>query len=209
MAPSLDLSEIASALIRRWWIVLLVPAVALAGMIYRDRTLPYQSTLRASVVIPGDTENPGNAEKPELMVMDDAPGLVTSHAFAHAVATKIGSGITADEVQAALSSSRYSRLLSITGTSDDAAKAQKIAATAGEVLPSMVNQYLVANAATPATVQVIDPASEPTRSRPNAKLVILAETCVALVAGAFLALTVEMAARWRAAEAGRTLAKES
>ena len=98
----LDLPLILSAIGRRWWIVLLVPAIAVAGLIYRDRTLPYQSTLRASVVIPGDTETPGNAEKPELMVMDDAPGLLTSRAFAEAVAAKIGSGITVGDIQAAL-----------------------------------------------------------------------------------------------------------
>ena len=197
--PQLGLPEIVAAIVRRWWIVLLVPIVALAAMIYRDRTLPYQSTLRASVVIPGDTEIPGSAEKPELMVMDDAPGLVTSHAFAEAVAAKIGVGITASDVQASLSASRYSRLLSITATNDDAARAKTIASAAGDVLPGMVNQYIVANPATPATVQIIDPASDPTRSRPHQKLIMLAETCVALAAGAFLAVALDYVARWRSA----------
>ena len=185
-------------LARRWWLVLLVPAVTLGGLIYRDRTLPYQSMLRASVVIPGDTEIPGNAEKPELMVMDDAPGLVTSHAFAEAVAAKLGQGMTADRVQTALSSTRYSRLLSITATGDDAAATQAIATAAGEVLPAMINQYLVASPSTPATVNVIDPASEPSRSRSNQTLLIVAETCVAVVAGAFLAVLAELATRRRA-----------
>jgi capsular polysaccharide biosynthesis protein len=166
-------------------------------MIYRDRTLPYQSTLRASVVIPGDTEIPGSAEKPELMVMDDAPGLVTSRAFAEAVAAKIGGGVTAGEVQASLGASRYSRLLSITATNDDAARAKTIATAAGDVLPEMVNQYLVANPAMPSTVQIIDPASDPARSRPHQKLIMLVEACVALVAGAFLAVIVDYAGRWR------------
>jgi capsular polysaccharide biosynthesis protein len=195
--PPLDLPEIVAVIIRRWWMVVLVPLVALAAMIYRDRTLPYQSTLRASVVFTGDTEIPGNAEKPELMVMDDAPGLVTSRAFAEAVAAKTGAGVTVADVQASLGASRYSRLLSITATNDDAARAKTIATAAGDVLPEMVNQYLVANPATPATVQIIDPASEPTRSRPHQKLIILAETCVALAAGAFLAVIVDYAARWR------------
>lgn len=195
--PPLDLPEIVAAIIRRWWLVVLVPVVALAAMIYRDRTLPYQSTLRASVVIPGDTEIPGNAEKPELMVMDDAPGLVTSHAFAATVAAKIGAGFTASEVQASLGASRYSRLLSITATNGDATRAKTIVTAAGDVLPGMVNQYLVANPATPATVQIIDPASEPTRSRPHQKLIMLMETCVALAAGAFLAVIVNYAGRWR------------
>jgi capsular polysaccharide biosynthesis protein len=196
-APTLAISDILAAMIRRWWIVLLVPAIALAGLIYRDRTLPYQAALRASVVIPGDTEIPGSAEKPELMVMDDAPGLVTSRAFAEAVAAKIGAGVTADQVQADLSSSRYSRLLSITATDDDSDKAKTIATAAGDVLPAMINQYLVADPTKPATVQIIDPVSAPTRSRANAKLLIAAETCVALVAGAFLAVVIDLAARTR------------
>jgi capsular polysaccharide biosynthesis protein len=191
--PSLELSEIIGAMIRRWWIVLLVPAIALAGLIYRERTLPFQATLRASVVIPGDTEIPGSAEKPELMVMDDAPGLVMSRVFADAVAAKIGAGVTAGQVQADLSSSRYSRLLSITATDGDANKAKTIAGAAGDVLPAMINQYLVADPAKPAAVQIIDPVSEPTRSRANVKLLIAAETCVALVAGAFLAVVIDLA----------------
>lgn len=184
-------------MLRRWWIVLLVPAIALAGLIYRDRTLPYRATVRASVVIPGDTEIPGSAEKPELMVMDDAPGLVTSRAFAEAVAAKMGAGVTADQVQRDLNASRYSRLLSITATDGNAVNAKTIAATAGAVLPAMINQYLVADPAKPATVQIIDPVSAPTRSRANAKLLILAETCVALVAGAFLAVVIDFAVRIR------------
>jgi len=196
--PSLDLEEVAAAMRRRWWLVLLVPGIAVAGLVYRDRALPYQSTVRAAVVIPGDTEIPGSAEKPELMVMDDAPGLVTSRAFAEAVAAKIGAGVSADEVQAALNSSRYSRLLSITASSDDPARAKAIASAAGNVLPDMVNRYLVANPTKPATVQIIDPVSAPSRSRPNAKLVIIAETIVALIAGVFLAVVVEIAVHWRA-----------
>lgn len=196
--PTLDVPEMLRAVVGRWWLMLLVPIVALGAMVYRERSLPYQSTLRASVVIPGDTEIPGSAEKPELMVMDDAPGLVTSRAFAEAVAAKLGSGVSVAEAQASLNSSRYSRLLSITATNNSSAAAKTIATAAGDVLPDMVNKYLVANPATPATVQIIDPASDPSRGRPHQRLIMLAETCVALVAGVFLAVLVDYAERWRA-----------
>lgn len=194
----MTLREIVDALRKRWWLVVLVPAIVLPALIVRARTQPFQTSLNAVVLIPGDTEDPGNSERPELMVLDDLPSLISSRVFAEAVAQDIvaraGNAELASEVegiQAALGATRYSRVLTITVTRDDRDAVATIAASAAAVLPAMVNRYLVADQAEPATVQIIDPPGMPSRARPNQALIIAAMTVVALAAGAGIALTAE------------------
>lgn len=186
--------EVVLVLLKRWWLVLLVPAVALPLLIVRARMAPYQATLNAVVLIPGDTETPGDSEKPELMVLDDLPSLVSSRVFAEAVAASApvaGGELTVDDIQASLGATRYSRVLTITVTRDDREDVSAIGAAVASVLPNQVNTFLVADPAKPATVQIIDPPSAPTRSRPNGMLIIFALTLVAAAAGCALALVAE------------------
>jgi capsular polysaccharide biosynthesis protein len=183
--------EIIAVLLRRWWLVAIVPAIVLSLLIVRARMQPYQSTMKAVVLIPGDTQTPGDSERPELMVMDDLPTLISSRVFAEAVASDIvsrGQEIDVDTVKNALSASRYSRVLTITATQDNEEVAREIGGSAAAVLPGIVNQYLVGDQSNPATVQIIDPPGEPTRSRPHQALIILVLTLVAAAAGAGLAL---------------------
>ena len=57
-----------------WWIVVAIPAIALVVRICCARRLvPYSAEVRATVILPGDTEDPGNSERPELMILDDLP----------------------------------------------------------------------------------------------------------------------------------------
>lgn len=186
------------ALRKRWWLVILVPAVVLPLLILRARIQPFQSSLNAVVLIPGDTEIPGNSERPELMVLDDLPALVASRVFAEAVtehmSARDGAASEATDVnavQAALSGSRYSRILTVTVTQESRDDARRIAESAAAVLPGVINRYLVADSTSPATVQIIDPPSEPTRSRPNQTLILTAMTLVAIAVGAGLALAAE------------------
>ena len=67
----------------------------------------------------------------------------------------------------------------------------QIAESAASVLPSVVNQFLVADPAEPATVQIIDPPGDPTRSRPNQMLIIVALTIVSVAVGAGIAVAAE------------------
>jgi hypothetical protein len=151
-------------------------------------------SLSATVLIPGDTEIPGDSERPELMVMDDVPVLVESQAFAEGVLAAIPeSGLTVGAVRDSLSASRYSRVLTVHVTSSDKERTVTIAeAVAGQV-SGLINQYLVASGGDPATVQVIDQPSEPSRSRPNELFKALAVLMAAAGAGALLALAVERA----------------
>ena len=207
----MTLSEVVDALRKRWWLVVLVPAIVLPLLIVRARLQPFQTSLNAVVVIPGDTEDPGNSERPELMVLDDLPSLISSRVFAEAVAQDIASrgGETdlandVEGVQAALEGSRYSRILTVTATRDDRDDAMQIAESAASVLPSVVNQFLVADQAEPATVQIIDPPGDPTRSRPNQMLIIVALTIVSVAIGAGIAVAAQA---WSAARAPATQVK--
>ena len=84
------MGQLMSIIRRRWWIVLLLPIVAVTATYLFQRNEPYQSTVRATVLIPGDTEDPGNSERPELMVLDDLPPFIRSHAFASDVHAAMG-----------------------------------------------------------------------------------------------------------------------
>jgi capsular polysaccharide biosynthesis protein len=184
-----DLTAIAR---RRWWIILLVPLVAAAVLAWRIDAQSYQATVRASVLIPGDTEIPGNSERPELMVLDDLPSLIDSRAFAESVLSAIPvTEASVEEVQRALDGTRYSRILTITVTHDDATEATRIAEAAASVLPGAVNLYLVADGEAPATVRIIDPSGEPTRTRPYQWLKAAIQVAVAVGLGLALAAVAE------------------
>ena len=187
----MTLKELVSVVFRRWWLVLLVPAIALPAMLLRVKSQPYQSSFNAVVLLPGDTEIPGNSEKPELMVMDDVPVLIISDVFSEAVAVDLaatGATLTVDEVRGSLTGTRYSRVLTVTSERDDPGEARAIAEAASRVLPAQVNAFLVANPAEPATVQIIDPAGDATRSRPNQTITLMALTVLAFAIGGGLAL---------------------
>ncbi|MGI8478120.1 MAG: hypothetical protein ACR2OO_17380 [Thermomicrobiales bacterium] len=193
----MEIGEIASALIRRWWIVLLVPFAAGVALTLRDRGTPYRATMRATVLIPGDTEIPGSAERPELMVMDDVPALVASRVFAEGVAKRLkdeGTTISPEVIQSSLGGSRYSRILTVTATNADRGIAEAVASGAASALPDLVNAYLVGNGGKPATVRIIDPPGAATRDRPNRRLILLAQLVVAAMIGAGLAVAADRTA---------------
>ncbi|HEY7035171.1 MAG TPA: hypothetical protein VH482_27770 [Thermomicrobiales bacterium] len=189
----MELPELIAILRRRWWAVVLVPVLVAALLVWQDRHRPYQVGLRATILIPGDTEIPGNSERPELMVLDDLPSVVGSREFAEGVhAAMAGTSLSVEDVQSSLSGTRYSRVLTVLATRDDPAEASQIAAAVAKTLPELVNRYLIPAGGAPATVNVIDPPGEPTRSRPNQMLKSTVVLLVAVVLGGGLALLVDL-----------------
>jgi len=184
------------AFVRRWLWLLGVLAIAGAGSgLWAVRTAPYVAQVRATVVLAGDTEIPGSSEKPELMILDDGPALVGSRAFAElayvALPAEWRDALTADDVQAALAATRYSRVLTITAARPDAASAQAIAAAAGDVLPAAVATYLVATGDPAPNVQVIDPATPGARDNAARALRVGAQAGAALLLGLALAIVLD------------------
>lgn len=199
----MDIGSFTAAIRRWWWVVALVPIVALLGTLVLSRFQPYQSQLRATVVIPGDTDLPGDAERPELMVLDDLPLLIESWVFAEAVHGALGTtSLTVDEVQDALSASRYSRVLTVYVTSGDETDVLAVAQAAEQVLPESINNYLIPAGGEAATVRVIDPPTTPTRSRAGFALQSAVVTVLAVFGGILLALAVEWVVALRGAQLG-------
>lgn len=192
----MTIAEAESTIRRWWWLLLALPLFGLVSGIIVTRDQQYESSFRATILIPGDTEIPGNAERPELMVMDDAPELIRSRAFAEmthaALPADQQTSVSLEDVQNALSSSRYSRVLTVVAARDAASEAESIAFAASEVLPEAINQYLVANPSVePATVQVIDPASAAAKATMDRYLRIAAQAGAALVLAIVLALILD------------------
>jgi capsular polysaccharide biosynthesis protein len=179
----MDIRELTTVLLKKWWLILGLPLVVFIALVWRSSDPPYISSFRATVLMPGDTEIPGISERPELMVLDDLPELVKSEVFAQDVAAALpgvgGPDIPVDEIHDSLSADRYSRVLTVQARNDDAAYAESIAKAAASALPGSVNNYLVANGAAAATVNVIDPPSAAAPGNENRWLIIGIETFVA------------------------------
>lgn len=188
---SISMGQLVSIIRRRWWIVLLLPLVAVSATYLFQRNEPYQSTIRATVLIPGDTEDPGNSERPELMVLDDLPPFIRSHAFASDVLGSLGDTLlTVDQVQSTLDGSRYSRILTVYVTSENEGQVEEIAAAAESVLSNSINGYLMPNDGGTATVRIIDPPSTPSRDRDGHWLQLLITAALGVLIGGLIAIAV-------------------
>ncbi|MDQ3541915.1 MAG: hypothetical protein M3440_14645 [Chloroflexota bacterium] len=157
----MDLWSLLKALGQSWWLIAGVAVLSAAGAWFFLPDAPYQVTVEASVVLAGDTENPGRAEQPELMVLDDLLPLVESPVFAELVHRSLtalpGENISEGDVQDALSGSRYSRIQSITVSDSSPERAEAIGEAVTIALPEAVATYLVAPGDTEPVVRIIDP----------------------------------------------------
>ncbi len=183
----MDLLTYLSALRRWWWVLLGLPLIVLLGELTLGPAAPFTTELRATVLIPGDTEDTGSAERPELMVLDDLSPLIGSDVFAEAILEQMTANGAAPsmelaEVKSSLTGSRYSRVVTVTVTNSDAADARALAEAAVAVLPNAVNSYLVAPGSQPATVQIIDRPDEPAPATRARWLRIAVSTMAALFA---------------------------
>jgi capsular polysaccharide biosynthesis protein len=180
---------------RWWWLLVLLPVIGLIAGFVLTRDQPYVSDVRATVLIPFDTEDPGSSERPELMVLDDSPSVVSSYAFAELVHASLPadlqSSLSVDDVKDSLSGTRYSRVLTVHASNDSKADAEAIAGAVATVLPDAVNQFMVADASPKATVKIIDPASEATQDRMGRVTRIVAQAAAAFVLAAVLAFVLD------------------
>ena len=189
----MELRRVLSVLLRRWWLVVGLPVIVLLGTLIASSNQPYVATIQADILLPGDTEDPGDAERPELMILDDAPIVVTSSAFVALVQSQldspIGGGPTLsdEEVKESLSATRYSRILEINVERDDQAEALAIGQAVASVLPNAINNLMVADGAPSATVNLLETPERALRDEESRRLLLVVQTLVALAAGAGLA----------------------
>lgn len=189
-----DIRLAARALRRYWWVVIAIPALAFAIQLVEIRTAPYRAEFRAVVVLPGDTEDPGRSERPELMIMDDVPALVDSALYAERVQSELEvRGVTAepDDIESALSATRYARTVTVVAHDNERTRAEALASAAQAVFPGVVNEVLVARGGPEATITVIDPAGGATRGEPDQWTVASIVTAAMLFAGVLCALVLD------------------
>jgi capsular polysaccharide biosynthesis protein len=180
-------------MLRRWWLVVGVPVIVLLGTLAVSSSQPYVATIQAEVLLPGDTEIPGDAERPELMILDDAPIVTTSSAFVDLVHAQLdtpitgGTTLTDDEIQDSLSATRYSRVLKIKVSRDDPDSALAIGQAVANVLPDAINNLMVADGAAMATVNILERPEEALQDAESRRLLLVVQTLVALAVGCGLA----------------------
>lgn len=195
MDTDYDLGEMLSAIRRYWWIAILTPAIVLGVLVVRNLTAPYQCSFRASILLPGDTEIPGSAERPELMILDDLGPVVGSRSFAQMVAEHVGRPV--DDLGGEFSARRYSRIATITATSDEKDTARRLADAAAQVFPEAVNRLMVAEGEQAATVLIIDPPANVQRGDSDQWRTTWLATVVGLAIGCFLAVVLDASLRPR------------
>lgn len=193
-ASETEWGQLVSAMKRYWWIIVLLPSVAVATAYLVQRNQDYQSNVRATVLLPGDTEQPGNSERPELMVLDDLAPFIRSRAFATDVHGVMPStSLSIEQVQLALNGSRYSRILTVTVSGPQSDEVAQIASAVESALPAAIDGYLVPDEGPSATVRIIDPPSEPTRHRDSDLLKLLVTGAFGLLLGSLVAVTIDSA----------------
>lgn len=188
----MDLRRVFTIIFRRWWLVVGVPLVVTVLSLAFASAEPYVGTIRASVLIPGDTEDPGSSERPELMVLDDLPELIGSTAFALAVDERLAEthpelNLDPDDIQASLTGTRYSRILTVSATREDRAEALALIEAVWDILPEQVNRYLVAPSDQQATVRILENPSVQQGGSENQIVILVVEGLVALAIGCGLA----------------------
>jgi capsular polysaccharide biosynthesis protein len=171
----------------------MVPGLALTIQLLQMRAAPFRAEFRAVVVLPGDKEIPGSSERPELMIMDDVPQLVSSTLFAERVVAQMessGTVISVDAVMSALSSTRYARTVTVVVRDDDRERAVDLARAAEVVFAESVNEVLVAPAGSGATITIIDPVDGARRGDPDQWRVALIVTAAMGLVGVLGALVI-------------------
>lgn len=157
----MDLWSLLKALGRTWWLITGAALLsgAVAWLVLPEA--PFQVTVQASVILPGDLERPGRAERPELMVLDDLLPLVGSPVFAELVHRSLtlpaGEEMSVGDVQETLSGSRYSRILSVTVSGASAGRVEAIAAAVTSAIPEAVTTYSIAPGDAQPAIRIIDP----------------------------------------------------
>lgn len=189
----MSIQTVTALLLRRWWLIAILPLAVLVTSLAMTSRAPFVATVQAIILIPGDTDIPGNAERPELMVLDDVPSLIRSRVFAEAVASRLRTtspalNLNSDAVAQAVSGTRYSRRLSVRVRDDEERITMAIASAVASVLPETINRYLIATNAQPATVNIIDRPRSAERDTSSRALIVSIQTFVALLAGIGLAL---------------------
>jgi capsular polysaccharide biosynthesis protein len=183
--------DVINALRRFWWLALMLPVIVGSLLTVVNLTAEYKASFSATILLAGDTEIPGSSERPELMILDDIGPVVRSDAFAAMVAAE--AGVSTEAIAGTLDATRYSRVVTVSATGPDAVTAEHTIAAAATVFPDAVNEFMVAEGGTAATVNIIDGPGKAQKGDADQWTIMIIATLVSLAVGCFLALILDAA----------------
>ncbi|HVB65481.1 MAG TPA: Wzz/FepE/Etk N-terminal domain-containing protein, partial [Nitrolancea sp.] len=190
----MELKAYLSILWRRWYIIVLVPLVVLAGVLYQSRNISLTYTAQARVSIVRSAVEPGQNQYFQYdgyyqylaseYALDDLVQVVQGNVFASDVSAEIkkdsGADVSADEVQGSIQSSRVNRILTISVTSSSADRAVLIASEAAKTLESNGTSYFKTTPAVSASIQTIQKPLSASVNSNKRNLLYLLQIAVAL-----------------------------
>ncbi|HET9017276.1 MAG TPA: Wzz/FepE/Etk N-terminal domain-containing protein [Thermomicrobiaceae bacterium] len=203
----MELKDYLSVLWRRWYIVVLVPILVLAGVLYQQSHAHpiYTATTRLAVVREPEpapatpsyySYDNYYAYLASEYLLDDLVEVVHGNVFAsdvaHTIATTKGIQMSPGEVQAALGGDRLNRILTITATSTDRSQAVMIAQAAGETIKAKAGSYF--GYKTPAqqvSITTVQTANDAVPNTHRTLLLAALQVAVGLFAGILIAYFVE------------------
>lgn len=203
----MELRAYAGVIRRYWYIVVIVPVLVLAGVLYqasRAKTT-YSSKVELSIVRNGDQPQSSavyglyndyyNYLTSEY-TLDDMVGLVQGNVFAHDVSAELaktdGISMSTKDVQMALGSSRLNRILTIQAKADSKARAESIAAAAGKVLEAEgVGFFGFKDPSQQAMIKTIQTATSATASTNRQRIILALQVIIGIIAGILIAFLID------------------
>ncbi len=200
----MELKAYLATLWRRWYIVVLVPVIVLAGVVYQSRRVKPSYTATAKMSVVRSSEQPSNPNfqydgyyqyLASEYALDDLVQVVQGNVFANDVAARIkadtGAGISAGEVQGAIQSSRVNRILTISATSSTPDRAVTIASEAAKTLEDKGTAYFKTTPDVTASIQTIQQPLGAGENTSKQLLLYLMQIAVAVFAGVLIALFID------------------
>jgi capsular polysaccharide biosynthesis protein len=200
-----ELKDYLATLWRRWYIVVLVPVIVLAGVLYQSRhTNPtYTSQAKLSVVRAAQQSVDPSVYQYDgyyqylasEYALDDLVQVVQGNVFANDVAARIksdtGVDVSPGEVQGALQSSRVNRILTISATSASPERAVMIASAAAKTMEAKGTEYFKTSPNVPASIETIQQPLGAGENSSKRLVLYLMQIAVAGFAGILIALFVD------------------
>lgn len=200
----MELKAYLTTLWRRWYIVVLVPALVLVGVLFQSKSTSPTYTAQAKMSVVRSAQQPSNPNYQydgyyqylaSEYALDDLVQVVQGNVFANDVAAQIksdtGMVISPGEVQGSIASSRVNRILTIAVTSWNPQRAVIIAEAATKTLERNGTAYFKMTPNVTASIQTIQQplgASENTSKR---LILYLLQIAVGIFAGVLIALFVD------------------
>ena len=200
----MELKAYLATLWRRWYVVVLVPAIVLVGVLFQSQQSSPTYTATAKVSVVRSSEQPNNPNfqydgyyqyLASEYALDDLVQVVEGNVFADDVSktikTDTGQDISAGEVQGAIASSRVNRILTLSATSSSPGRAVTIASEASKTLEVKGTDYFKTTPDVSASIQTIQQPTGAGENTSKRMILYLMQIAVAIFGGILIALFID------------------